>query len=153
MDVGCYCVSFSRLVAGEEPVECKAVAHIGKEARIDHQTAGVLKFPSGAVAHFDCAIQCATPSVAKVYGSEGSVVVASPWQPPDGKSSLVVTAGGKTETIDVTDDHELYAREALTVAEHLADRQAPAMTWADSLGQMRALDALRRDCGLRFDCE
>ncbi len=136
MDVGCYCVSFCRLAAGEEPVECRAVARIGGESRVDEQTTGVLRFPSGAVAHFDCATQCGVPRAAKVYGSEGSVVVTDPWQPQGGKSSLVVTAGGKTETIDVTDD-----------------RQAPAMNWEDSLGQMRALDAIRKDMGLRFDCE
>ena len=153
MDVGCYCVSFCRLAAGEEPVECKAVAHVGNESRVDQQTTGVLKFPSGAVAYFSCATQCAMPHAAEVYGSEGSVAVTNPWQPPDGKTSLVVTAGGTTETIEVTDDCELYAREALTVAKHLDKRQAPAMSWDDSLGQMRTLDALRADMGLKFDCE
>ena len=73
--------------------------------------------------------------------------------PADGRASLVVCAGGKTETLEFKTGRELYANEALTVAEYIDRRQAPAMNWQDSLGQMRALDSLRADMGLRFDRE
>lgn len=45
--------------------------------------------------------------------------------------------------------------EADTVARYIAERQAPSpcMTWADTLGNMAALDAWRGDVGLVFDCE
>lgn len=155
MDVGCYCVSFCRLVAGEEPAACHAVARIGKESRVDEYAAGILRFPSGAVATFACGTQCGVPTAANVYGSKGSISVTNPWFPSDDNAKLVVAADGKTETIEVKYGRDLYANEALTVAEHIRRRQAapPAMTWADSLGQMKALDALRASMGLRFDCE
>ena len=155
MDVGCYCVSFSRLVAGEEPVACKAVGHIGEGTRVDHQTTGVLGFPSGVAASFACATQCGVPATARVYGSKGSVTVTTPWFPADDNATLVVNAGGTTETIEVKHGRDLYGNEALTVAEHLDARQAPrpAMSWDDSRGQMRTLDALRQSMGLKFDCE
>ncbi len=35
MDVGCYCVSFCRFVAGEEPTDLHAVGRIGAENRVD----------------------------------------------------------------------------------------------------------------------
>src|SRR5205807_8408637 len=40
-----------------------------------------------------------------------------------------------------------------TVAQHLAARQAPAMSWDDSLGNMRALDAWRGSIGLTYERE
>jgi predicted dehydrogenase len=153
MDVGCYCVSFCRLAAGQEPVEAKAVAHIGKAGRVDYQASGLLRFPSGAVAHFACATQCGTPMAARVYGSQGSITVGNPWFPSLGATPLMVTAGGKQETIEIECGHEPYANEALTVAQYLDARQAPAMNCEDSLGQMRALDMLRADMKLVFDCE
>ena len=155
MDVGCYCVSFCRLIADAEPVEAKAVAHIGKEARVDYQTTGVLGFKSGIVAHFACATQCGTPSLANIYGSKGSIVVTNPWFPSDENAKLIVNAGGKSETIEVKHGLDLYANEALTVAKHLRARQAPrpAMSWDDSLGQVKTIDRLRADMGLKFDCE
>ena len=155
MDVGCYCVSFSRLVAREEPVACHAVCHIGEQTRVDHQTTGILKFPSGIVASFATATQCGVPARARIYGSGGSITVTTPWFPNDENATLVVNAGGTTETVAVTHGRELYANEALTVAQHLDARQAPrpAMSWPDSLGQMRTLDALRKSMDLEFDCE
>jgi predicted dehydrogenase len=153
MDVGCYCVSFSRLVAGAEPVDAKATAYIGPESRVDQQTSGVLRFPSGCVARFSCATQCATPAVAEIYGSKGKMVVSVPWFPGPENAKLIVTAGGETKTIDVVCEHELYANEALTVAKYLDARQAPAMNWNDSRGQMRTLDLLRASMALRFEGE
>jgi len=153
MDVGCYCISFCRMVAQEEPVECHAVGFIGKESRVDEQATGILKFPSGAVAFFTCATQCSVPSIANVYGSKGSIIVTNPWFHSDENASLVVNADGKSETVEIRYGRDLYANEALTVAEYLDHRQAPAMSWDDSLGQIRTLDALRADMGLVFDCE
>jgi len=155
MDVGCYCVSFCRLIAGAEPVEAKAVAHIGPEARVDYQTTGVLKFKSGLVAHFACATQCGTPSAAVIHGTKGNIVVSNPWFPSDDNAKIIVTADGKTDAIEVKHGRDLYANEALTVAEFL-DRRQPdptAMTWADSLGQAKTMDKLRESMGLKFDCE
>ena len=155
MDVGCYCVSFSRLIAGEEPCEVKAVAHIGDEGRVDYQMTGILKFPSGIVAEFASAVQCSVPARANIYGSKGYIRVNSPWFPNDENATLLVSHDGKIDTIPVKHGRELYANEALTVAEFIDPRQAPrpAMSWSDSLGQMRTLDALRESMGLKFDCE
>jgi hypothetical protein len=49
----------------------------------------------------------------------------------------------------------LYALEADTVADHLEKRQAPspAMTWDDTLGNMRLLDRWRAAIGLTYAFE
>jgi predicted dehydrogenase len=155
MDVGCYCVSFARMVAGEEPCVCHGVAHIGEASRVDEYMAGVLKFPSGKVAYFSSATQCSVPACAIVYGSEGSITVANPWFPDDDSAKIIVQAGGEPVTYQVTHGLDLYANEALTVAKCLDNRQAcgTAMTWDDSLGQVRTIDALRQSIGLVFDPE
>jgi len=153
MDVGCYCVSFCRWAVGEEPARCRAVAHIGERTRVDEYMAGVLEFPSGPVAYFTSGIQCNVPASADIYGSRGSIHIESPWLPPESGTPVMLLADGKAETFEISLGRDLYENEALHVAEHLEQRQAPAMTWDDSLGQMRALDALRADMGLVFDGE
>ena len=47
----------------------------------------------------------------------------------------------------------IYSIEIDTVAKHIADRQAPAMNWADSLGNMKALDQWRSQINLEYDLE
>ena len=152
MDVGCYCVSFSRLIAGEEPIKANCVGYIGKESRVDQQTAGILMFPSGAVASFECGTQVNIPTSANIYGSKGSISIENPWFATKGTTKVFLRID-KEEVITVESDEELYAKEALMVAEYLDARQNPAMSWKDSLGQMRTMDMLRADMGLVFDVE
>ena len=153
MDVGCYCVSFSRLIAREEPSEIHGVAKIGERSRVDEFATGLLKFPSGIVASFTCALRCKIPITAIIYGSKGSISINTPWLPSDENATITIVADGKEKVVEAKYGRNLYANEALTVAEYLDQRQAPAMSWDDSLGQMRTLDALRAEIGLVFDCE
>jgi predicted dehydrogenase len=153
LDVGSYCVSFARMIAGEEPEEVRAVAHIGERSRVDEWMTGLLKFPSGLTAYFTSGIRCEVPPAADIYGSEGSIRITAPWQPTEENAFVIVNAGGKTEEFQIKSGRDLYENEALHVAEHLDDRQAPAMNWEDSLGQVRTIDALRADMGLVWDQE
>ena len=49
------------------------------------------------------------------------------------------------QQIVVEADRDLFTYEADMVAAHIADRQAPAMSWDDTLGNMRLLDAWRAE--------
>lgn len=154
MDVGAYAVSLARLVAGCEPIECKAVARIGPITRVDEQASLALYFPTGAVASLSCGMQVAADHGFTVLGSEGSIHLTSPWFGTPEAKLLVKDKAGQIEEI-VVDAGGLgvYALEARHVAQHLDDRQAPAVTWQDSEGNIAALDALRQSIGLKFDCE
>ena len=45
-------------------------------------------------------------------------------------------------------DRDLFTYEADTVAAHIANRQAPAMSWDDTLGNMQLLDAWLAEVGV-----
>ncbi|MCU0500483.1 MAG: hypothetical protein MUC51_01740 [Anaerolineae bacterium] len=57
---------------------------------------------------------------------------------------------GQAAEIIVTPDRDLFTYESDMVAAHIAARQAPAMLWADSLGNMHLLDRWRQEIGLTF---
>jgi len=46
-----------------------------------------------------------------------------------------------------------YAIEADHVAAYIERRQAPAMSWDDSLGNMQTLDQWRKSIGLIYESE
>ena len=50
-------------------------------------------------------------------------------------------------------DRGIYAFEADTVAKHIEQRQAPEMSWDDSLGNMRTLDRWRAEIGMVYDSD
>jgi predicted dehydrogenase len=75
MDVGCYCLNVFRLMSGEEPSEAHAFAQIGKQSGVDETMSGVLQFPSGLMAHFDCGLRSFRVHMYEIRGSEGRIVV------------------------------------------------------------------------------
>src|SRR3954463_8768465 len=79
MDVGCYCVSAMRLLAGEpERVSGEQVLNNGVDARF----AGVLRFPGDVLGIFDCGMDVHRRNQLEVVGSEGTIFVPSPGQTP-----------------------------------------------------------------------
>ena len=163
LDVGCYCTSMSRLIAGaahgkpfEDPLEVKAVGHIG-ETGVDEWTSAVLKFPGDIIAQLSTGVQLNQENVVRIYGSNGSIVIPSPWfcGKGEGGANIIVTSGSKTESIDIDEPGGLYSIEADTVAEYIDQRQAapPAMTPDDTLGNMRTLDSWRLQIGLLYPNE
>ncbi|HKC75453.1 MAG TPA: Gfo/Idh/MocA family oxidoreductase, partial [Chloroflexota bacterium] len=157
MDVGCYTTSMARLIAGAEPVDVTGVAHIGAISRVDERAVGGLRFPSGIVASLVCGTQVHVDGDLRIWGSDGSIQVPNPWFPGRGANRILIHKDGEAKPREILAEGpgELYAIEADTVARHIAERQAPSpcMTWADSLGNMKTLDAWRRAVGLTFDVE
>ncbi len=74
LDVGCYTVDAARLLLGEEPVEAVAFATYG-DSGVDVELAGVLRFPSGAVASVACALTLPRREHVAVFGEAGRVEV------------------------------------------------------------------------------
>jgi len=164
LDVGCYATSMSRLVAGvamgkdfADPVEVKGCGHLVPETGVDGWTAATLKFPGEIVAQVATSIQLSLDSEVLIFGSEGTIRVPDPWIPArdGGTVKIFVSKGGKTEEIAVETKVPLYGIEADTVAAHVAKRQAPspAMSWCDTLGNMKTLDAWREAAGVVYETE
>lgn len=150
MDVGCYCLSFIRMIAGEEPIEAHATAHIGAESQVDEWASGCLKFANGLTAAFHTATRAAQPVTATIYGDKGFIEVSAPWHPDPTEAKIRLHLDGKDEWFTAGDGLAAFAREALEMEKHLADKQAPKMNWANSRAQADLLAKLRASAGLSF---
>jgi predicted dehydrogenase len=161
LDVGCYPVSMSRLIAGAarglpfaEPVEIKGTAVIGRKSRVDEIALASLKFPGGVLAELSCGIRVNRgKSMVKIDGSGGSLTVPSPWfaKWDAGTSWIFLQKHGEKmpRKIPIYCDRNLYTVEADKVAEAVraGNRESPCMTWADTLGNMKVLDQWRKSAG------
>jgi predicted dehydrogenase len=146
MDVGTYCVNFSRLVSGEEPVSARYEATL--RDGYDVAGAGVLRFPGGMTAAFGCAFNTQLQNRAVVYGDAANLSIDWPWKCARG-AVQVWEAGAVVEQYELgTSNDELCAFEADAVAASFEARQSPRVSWADTLGQASALDQLRESGGL-----
>ncbi len=158
LDVGCYCMSGARLVAGAEPAVVTGAAHVGATG-VDESAVASLRFPSGVVAHLSTGVRVNQPPILQVHGTEGTLTVTAPWLPGiDGARVTEIrldrTARGR-EVIDVHADRGLYAIEADEVAACIdrGEVESACMTWADTLGNASALDQWRRAVGVTYEAE
>ncbi len=81
MDVGCYCVNFSRLFACAEPAIIHATGKM-HESGVDELAAAVMLFPGGVAATFACGMRVQADNSAFLCGSDGFIEIPIPWKPP-----------------------------------------------------------------------
>ncbi len=156
LDIGCYPASFSRLVAGaamgklfQDPISLKGFVHRGKTG-VDEWATASLKFPGEILAQISCGTRTEGESVARVFGTKGTLFIPSPWFGSwrAGKSKIVYQKSWdqKPRTIWVKADRMLYSLEADEVGRCLNRglKQSPAMSWGDSLGNAKLLDEWKK---------
>jgi predicted dehydrogenase len=135
MDVGCYCVSGSRLIAGAEPVRVHGEQFVGPSG-VDRRFSGLLRFPDGLTATFTSGFESLHESL-EVIGQDASLRLPDPWHSRSGLLYL--------------DDQEIrvdapnpYRCELEDMAAAIRGERAPRLGRADALGQARTIEALYR---------
>ena len=139
MDVGCYCVSGARFVAGE-PVSVTAQAVTGPTG-VDLRLGGLLRFDRDVLGVIDCGLDAYSRGELEVVGSEGRLLLADPWHAHT--PQIVVERGFEREIVE-TDAADSYALELEDVAAAIAGERPPLLGRADALGQARTIEALYR---------
>ncbi|WP_033292223.1 Gfo/Idh/MocA family protein [Amycolatopsis jejuensis] len=158
LDVGCYCTSLARLVAQAatgtavvEPTSVTGMARLTDDG-VDEFAMGLLRLPGSIIAQLSCGYRLAQDDHIRIYGTTGQLYVPKPaWihelRAP-GVSTIVLTpSDGEPEVIEIEATQGIFAREADYVAAHLAERQGPELTWAETIANMRALDRWRAAVG------
>ena len=157
MDVGCYCINFSRLFGGGEPVRVTGCGHL-HESGVDDRVAATLEFGNGVLASFACGMSAHADNTATLNGTEGFIEIPIPWKPPTPESVFVIARGTPPkmdgpvkpatsparETVRVPVVGELYGIEADAFAGCVLDGTQPWVTPADTIGNMRVLDQLHQ---------
>ena len=116
----------------------------------------LLKFPGEIIASVSTSVEVQQQNVVRICGSDGNIFIPAPWaQIKDGPTFqfLVERKGETQQEIVVETSQPAYAIEADYVAAHIERRQAPGMSWDDSLGNMQTLDRWRKSIGLIYESE
>ena len=135
MDVGCYCVSGSRLIAGEP----RRVYGTGVwERGVDTVFTGTLEFAGDVIAQFDCGFRLPDRDELEVLGTEGSLFLDDPWhcrQPV-----IEVRREGDGERIEL-EPVDSYRLELENLADAIRGEDEVRLGRDDAGHQARAIDA------------
>jgi predicted dehydrogenase len=168
LDLGCYPISMSRLIAGAargedfvDPVETRGVARLGR-TDVDEWAVAVLRFPGDILAQVVTGISVKTENVVRIFGSEGKILVPNPWvadriKPERGRIILQLDGEPESQERQIHATKTSFAYEADVFGDAIMtnnrDALMPAMSWQDTLGNAQTLDEWRKQIGLSYASE
>ena len=139
LDLGAYCVSGARLLAGE-PVSVLGRQVIGPTG-VDDLFTGSLVFPKGVHAVFDCGLRMPSRATLEAVGDDRSLFVDDPWLCR--RPGIELRRGDGVELIPV-ESADSYRLELDDFAHAVAGEGKPLLGREDAVAQARVLSALRR---------
>jgi D-xylose 1-dehydrogenase (NADP+, D-xylono-1,5-lactone-forming) len=145
MDVGCYCVSATRLIAGE-PERVSAEQALGGDG-VDVAFAATMRHQDDVLSHFDAGLAIDSRDLLEVVGEAGSLLLNDPWHCRT--PVIQLRRGSESERIEIEPANS-YRLEAENFSAAIRNQATPLLGRADALGQARTIEALYQsaDTGL-----
>jgi predicted dehydrogenase len=137
MDVGCYCVSGARLLAGE-PERVSAEQALGGDG-VDIAFVGTMRFSNDVIAHFDAGLAFCDRDELEVVGESGSLFLDDPWHCREPVIELRRDDGVERIELEPVDS---YGLEAGNLSAAIRGEAQPLLGRDDAVGQARAIEAL-----------
>ncbi len=148
MDIGCYPITTSRWIFGEEPLRVAGVMEKDPEFGTDRLSSAVLEFPSGHCV-FTCSTQLVPYQRMQFLGTKGRIEIEIPFNAPADRPTRIfvddgldVFGGGITvETIPICDQYTLQG-DAFSRA--IRERGQVPVPLEDALANMAVIEAVFR---------
>jgi xylose dehydrogenase (NAD/NADP) len=141
LDVGCYCVSASRLFLGDSPVGMKAMAAIHPVKGVDTSLQGVLDYGSGRYAIISCGFDSGINQKVVVSGTAGVLELNQPFKSWMGRPQILLRAKDGDESFEF-EAVNTFALEVDDLAGAIVDGREPLVGVGDAIANMRILDRL-----------
>jgi predicted dehydrogenase len=141
MDIGCYNISLSRFLFGDEPRRIFGIVERDPQLRTDRLVSGILDFAQGT-ATFTCSTQLMPYQRVNVVGTRGRVEIEIPVNvPPDRPSRIWHAHDGTIDEIvfEACDQYEVQG-ELFSLAV-LNDTPVPTPL-TDAVANMRVIEAI-----------
>jgi predicted dehydrogenase len=148
MDIGCYPITTSRWIFGEEPLRVAGIAEKDPKFEVDRLTSGVMEFPSGQTV-FTCSTQMVPYQRMQFLGTKGRIEIEIPFNAPNDRPTRIfiddgrdVFGGGiRTETIPVCDQ---YSMQGDAFSRAIRDGGEVASPLEDAIANMAVIEAVFR---------
>jgi predicted dehydrogenase len=139
MDIGCYPVTLSRMIFGEEPVRVIALMERDPDFKTDRLTSAILEYPSGQCV-FACSTQLAPHQRVNILGTRGKIEIEIPFNALTDKPARIFV-DDREEQIPVCDQYtiqgDLFSRAIL-------ENSPVPVPLEDAVKNMEVIDALFR---------
>jgi D-xylose 1-dehydrogenase (NADP+, D-xylono-1,5-lactone-forming) len=139
MDVGCYCVSGTRLLGGE-PERVYGEQVLG-ESGVDELFAGTMRLPGDVLAQFDAGLVLPVRDELEAIGEDGSLFLDDPWHCKRPVIELRTAGGVEEIAVEPADSYRLQLEN---MSDAIRGEAEPLLGREDAVGQARTIEALYR---------
>ncbi len=141
MDIGCYCVSLSRFIFGEEPVKVSGHIELDPVFQTDRVASGILEFSMGT-ATFTCSTQLTPYQRVNILGTKARIEIEIPFNAPTDKPTrLWLHTKDNTEefTFDTANQYALQCDHFANAILHNEPSPTPL---EDAINNMKVIEAV-----------
>jgi predicted dehydrogenase len=148
LDIGCYPITTSRFIFGEEPVRVAALIELDPDFKTDRLASAILEFPSGQ-AVFTCSTQLVPYQRMQFLGTTGRIEMEIPFNaPPDRPCRIFIDDGRdvfgggiRIESIPVCDQ---YTVQGDAFSRAIREGSEVPVPLEDAIGNMAVIEAVFR---------
>jgi predicted dehydrogenase len=148
MDIGCYPITTSRVIFGEEPARVAGLIERDPDFKTDRLASAILEFPSGQ-AVFTCSTQLVAYQRMQFLGTTGRIEIEIPFNAPPDRACRIfiddgrdVFGGGiRIETIPVCDQYTVQG-DAFSMA--IREGGEVPVPLEDGIANMAVIEAVFR---------
>ena len=143
-DLGCYCIHHARWVMGDEPRRVHATGGCGDASGVDENVAATMEFGRGRTAQWWVSFDAPRHEEVEIVGTRARIRMAWAWNSEDKPTALeLFGADGTHERIDFAPTYQ-FALQLAHMRDCLSTGQSHRIPAADSVAQMRVMDAVKR---------
>ncbi|RPI95834.1 MAG: gfo/Idh/MocA family oxidoreductase, partial [Chloroflexi bacterium] len=142
-DVGCYPISLTRYITGQEPIAVTAQAHWGQTG-VDDSVVATLEFPGDVLAVINCGFILPLRRYFEITGTEGSLHVNHAYNPKDDVAAEILRYGSDRELVETipVGKHDSYTLMIEDFHDVVLDGREQPFPPEDAVRNMRVIDAI-----------
>ncbi|MGD2027004.1 MAG: Gfo/Idh/MocA family oxidoreductase [Anaerolineales bacterium] len=151
LDLGIYPIAVSQWVLQENPVDVRALGVLGSTG-VDISLTAIMKYPGEVISRFITSMEYESENPMVISGTEGSIRLHSRFHET---SSATLMIDGKETTAQEpfrSRGFEYEIEEAVRCIRE-GSLESPDMTHADSLANLKVMDSIRAQIGLKYPFE
>ncbi|MDQ6674926.1 MAG: Gfo/Idh/MocA family oxidoreductase [Chloroflexota bacterium] len=143
MDIGCYNISLSRFIFGQEPGRVCAMVEYDPRFKTDRLVSSMLDFPSGT-STFTCSTQLSPYQRVNIFGTTGRIEIEIPVNAPAKRPCRIWYAHDSTIDELVLEASNQYTVQGDLFSRAIIDNTRVPTPLEDAVANMRVIDAVIR---------
>jgi predicted dehydrogenase len=149
MDIGCYPVTMSRFIFGEEPSRVIGLVERDPDMKIDRLTSAILDFPSGQ-SILTCSTQMVYHQRMQFLGTQGRIELEIPFNPPANCPSRILIDDGSGSGATIAETFPAcnqFTIQGDAFSKAIRKRGEVPVTLEDAIRNMAVIEAIYRSAG------